>query len=84
MSNTDSSGTGRCCANCGQSVEDLPYEYWAFHTCRACVLDAQPDRWGDGMIGVGTYRKWRYFPKWHMAEHPDLPEQKKARMEAMA
>lgn len=66
-----SDDTERCCTNCGKSVEDLSYEFWLFHTCRSCALDASPDRWGDGKTGSGTYRKWRYFPRWHMAEHPE-------------
>ncbi|AEH39494.1 hypothetical protein [Halopiger xanaduensis] len=70
----------RRCTTCGKSVADLPYEYWAFKTCRSCAADASPDRWGDGRsVGVGTYRKWRYFPRWHMTRHPDLPEHVRAR-----
>jgi hypothetical protein len=65
----------RRCTTCGQSVETLPYEYWLFATCRACAADATPDRWSD----TGTYRKWRYFPRWHMVAHPDRPERVRAR-----
>ena len=71
----DSTLDSRHCTNCGKSVDDLPYEFWLFHTCRSCSADARgPSRWNDGGIGPGTYRKWRYFPRWHMTTHPDLPE----------
>jgi hypothetical protein len=69
----------RCCTNCGKSVEDLPAEFWMFSTCRSCAAEATPVRWSD----TGTYRKWRYFPRWHLTRHPELPEHKRERMEAM-
>lgn len=60
----------RRCTNCGKSVEDHPYEYWLFHTCRSCAAERAPKRWSD----IGTARKFRYFPRWHMTEHPALPD----------
>ncbi len=68
-------GGNRTCTNCGQDVEDESYELWLFHTCRACALDATPARWGE----TGTSRKWRYFPRWHLTQHPGLPEHVRAR-----
>lgn len=72
--------TDRECTNCGKSVEDLPYELWLFHTCRTCALEAAPKRWGD----TGTARKWRYFPRWHLTRHPELPEHVRSRHEVTA
>ena len=53
----------RCCTSCGKSVEDETYQFWLFHTCRSCAAERAPARWRDG---IGTARKWRYFPRWHM------------------
>lgn len=62
MSDTET-GTNRTCSRCGKSVEDLPYEFWMFHTCRHCAIDA------DGRFrDAGTFRKWRYWPKWHWSQ----------------
>jgi len=67
--NRNDTSDGRRCTNCGKSVEDEAYQYWVFMTCRHCALDA------DGRFrDCGTYRKWRYFPRWHMTRHPDLPD----------
>lgn len=59
----DANGDRRC-TGCGTSVEDLPYEFWLFHTCRSCAHDAAqlPERWDHY---TGTARKWRYRPRWH-------------------
>ena len=71
--------TERRCTRCGKSVADLPYEFWLFHTCRHCALEA------DGRFrDAGTYRKWRYFPRWHMTRHPALPAHVRARYEGTA
>lgn len=69
----------RRCTNCGKSVDDLPYEFWLLHTCRSCA--AEPTHRYEYS---GTERKWRYFPRWHMTRHPNLPEQKRARWGATA
>lgn len=61
----------RRCTTCGKSVEDLPYEYWLFHTCRPCAAEMHTRRWGDG---YGTERKWCYSPRWHLVEHPARAE----------
>lgn len=71
--------TPRHCTRCGKRLGDVPYELWLFHTCRHCAIDAD-GRWKT----TGTYRKWRYFPRWHMCRHPDLPEHKRARYEVRA
>lgn len=72
MSDDERGGEIRRCTNCGKSVEDHPYGFWLFHTCSSCAWDASPARFRDGSIGTGTYRKWRYFPRWHMTEHPEV------------
>lgn len=72
--------TERRCSNCGKSVDDLPYEFWLFSACSSCVAEQTPRRWGD----TGTHRKWRYFPRWHMTRHPDLPDHIRARYEQPA
>ena len=57
----------RSCTNCGKSIEDQPYRFWLFHTCQSCAAERAPKRWGD----TGTCRKWRYYPRWHLVEHPN-------------
>lgn len=66
----------RRCTGCGKVIQerDAPYVCWLFSTCHSCAVEPAPDRWGDGSIGPGTYRKWRYFPRWHMTEHPETPK----------
>lgn len=72
---TDTSGTDRCCSNCGKSVEDESYLYWAFKTCRHCAYEA------DGRFrDCGSARKWQYFPRWHLTQHPELPRHKRERL----
>jgi len=72
MSSDESASEDRRCTNCGKSVEDEAYEFWLFSTCRSCAAEPAPDRWGDGRIAPGTYRKWRYFPRWHIAQSSNL------------
>lgn len=79
----DSRGN-RSCTNCGKSVDDESYQLWLFHTCRHCALDATPVRFSNGIAEAGTYRKWRYYPDWHMTRHPDLPERHRKRHGATA
>lgn len=61
----------RRCTNCGKSVEDLPYEFWLFSTCRSCASEPAPKRWGTSKPYVGTGRKWLYWPRWHYVEARD-------------
>ncbi|SNZ18297.1 hypothetical protein SAMN06269185_3324 [Natronoarchaeum philippinense] len=56
-----SNETLRRCTRCGKPVEDEPYLNWVLHSCRHCCYEAD-GRFRDG----GTYRKWRYFPRWHL------------------
>jgi len=81
MSDTqDTTAADRRCTNCGKPVDEEVYELWMFSTCRSCFAEPAPRRWSD----LGTYRKWRYFPRWHMTKHPELPEAKRARYEAIS
>lgn len=73
--NTHSSNE-RNCTRCGKSVDDLPYEYWLFSTCKHCSKDAD-GRYKD----TGSSRKWQYFPRWHLTQHPELPAHKRNRFD---
>jgi hypothetical protein len=71
---TVTSDDDRRCTRCGKSVEHETYQYWLFHTCRHCAYESH-----GRFRPTGSYRKWRYFPRWHMTRHPDLPEHKRQR-----
>lgn len=55
----------RGCSRCGKPLTQTSYELWLFHTCRSCYADPSTRKWSDS---IGTERKWRYAPRWHMEQ----------------